>query len=283
MLDVLLDALIDSAKLIPFLFITYIVLGLVERMASMRSQMIIADAGKFGPAWGGLLGAIPQCGFSAVATYFYVGRILTFGTLIAIYMSTSDEMLPILISEHASIITIAKIIGAKILIGMISGFACDIVLRITKKEPDIPEEFEVEMGASCNCTGGLLLDSVIRTIKLFFFIFVISLAIGVLIYLIGEDTLYSLFSNIPVIGELVAGLIGLIPNCAASVAITQLYLDGILGAGPMISGLLVSAGVGLLILVGENRNAKENAMIIGSLYALGVVWGIVVEFTGFVF
>lgn len=283
MLEVLLDALIDSAKLIPFLFITYIVLGLVERMASMRSQRIIADAGKFGPAWGGLLGAIPQCGFSAVATYFYVGRILTFGTLIAIYMSTSDEMLPILISEHASFATIAKIIGAKIVIGMISGFICDLVLRLTKKEPEIPEEFEVEMGASCNCTGGLLLDSVIRTIKLFFFIFVISLVIGILIYLAGEEALYSLFSNLPVIGELVAGLIGLIPNCAASVAITQLYLDGILGAGPMISGLLVSAGVGLLILVGENRNMKENVAIIGTLYVLGVAWGIIVEFTGFVF
>lgn len=283
MLEVFCDSLLDTLKLIPFLFITYIVLGMIERMASTRSQMIIANAGKVGPLWGGMLGAIPQCGFSAVATYFYVGRILTFGTLISIYMSTSDEMLPILISEHASAATIAKIIGVKIVIGMISGFACDIVLRLIKKEPEIPEEFEVEMNAGCNCTGGLLLDSLIRTIKLFFFIFVISLVIGILIYFAGEEALYSLFSNLPVIGEFAAGIIGLIPNCAASVAITQLYLEGIIGAGPMISGLLVSAGVGLLILVGENRNLKENAVIIGTLYVLGVLWGIIVEFAGIAF
>ena len=282
MAEILTDALKDSLKLIPFLFLTYIAMGFLERATEVRSRDRIKKAGKLGPVWGSLLGAVPQCGFSVAASYFYMSRILTLGTLIAIYMSTSDEMLPILISEKVEVSVILKILGTKVVIALISGFLIEFLFGWLARWNKVPREFEISE-ERCSCGAGILADAAGHTLKVFFFIFIISLAIGSAIHFIGEDGLSQIFSDIPVVGEAVASLVGLIPNCAASVVITQLYLDGIIGPGPMMSGLLVSAGMGLLVLFKENRHRHENLIIAGLLYGVSVAWGIVIEVLGITF
>lgn len=282
MVDILLDALLDSLRLLPFLFVTYLVMGILERAASARTKDMIKKAGKFGPVWGSLLGAFPQCGFSAAASYFYMGRVLTLGTLMAIYMSTSDEMLPILISQKVEVSVIVKILVVKVIIAMVSGFLIEFLFGWMARKKKVPKEFEMP-GESCSCGAGLLADAIAHTLKVFFFIFLISLAIGIVIEMMGERGLSQLFSNVPVLGEAVAALVGLIPNCAASVAITQLYLEGIIGPGPMMSGLLVSAGMGLLVLFKENHHKYENVIIALLLYGVSVMWGLVIEILGIAF
>lgn len=285
--EVALDALIDSVKLLPFLFITYLAMEYLEHKTSDKSNQLVERSGKVGPLYGSLLGIVPQCGFSAAATNLYAGRVITLGTLIAIYLSTSDEMLPILISEKVSILLILKILFVKVVIGMIAGFAIDFIhqkfLRFTHMKdphhlPDIHHMCEHE---HCHCDEkGIFPSALKHTVEIFVYILVISFLLNLVIAYIGEDTLSSFILNRPVIGELAAGLIGLIPNCAASVVITQLYLEGLLSAGPMMAGLLVSAGVGLLVLFKVNDHPRENLKILGLLYAIGVVSGLLIELFG---
>lgn len=256
---------------------------LLESRIGEKAQARIKTAGKVGPLWGGILGAFPQCGFSAAASSLYAGRVITVGTLIAIYLSTSDEMLPIFISEAVSPMIIVKIIGMKMVIGMITGFLVEFLLhRALKKqdqEVDIHHFCEQE---HCNCGRGALASACSHTIKITIFIFLISAVINILIAWIGEAQLAGIFQNIPILGHLIAGVVGLIPNCAASVVITQLYLEEIISLGTMMSGLLVGAGVGLLILFRLNRNIRENLTILGILYAAGVIWGIVIDAVGII-
>lgn len=279
MIDILLDALFDSLKLIPFLFITYWLMELLEYKAGEKSERVIEKAGRFGPMWGGILGAFPQCGFSAAASSLYAGRIITMGTLISIYLATSDEMLPIFISESVEISLIIKILAAKVLIGMISGFMVEVFFTMFLKKKheamDIHTFCEQE---HCKCEDNVLVSACKHTLKIAIYIFLFTLILNFIISWVGEDKVSLLFTNVPVVGQLIAGLVGLIPNCAASVIITELYLEGIIGIGSMMSGLLVGAGVGLLILFRVNRrHIKENLTILGILYAFGVVWGVIIE------
>lgn len=284
MVDIWIDSLADSVRLLPFLFLTYLLMELLEHKTGSNARKRIRTAGKFGPVWGGLLGVIPQCGFSAAASSLYAGRVITVGTLLAIYLSTSDEMLPILISESAGVATIFKILAVKVTIAIISGLVIELfytgVLKRKEKDMDIHVVCEEE---HCRCEDGILTSAVKHTLKIAVFIFLISLALNCVIAIIGEDTLSGLFLGVPVVGELVSALLGLIPNCASSVVITELYLGGIISSGAMMSGLLVNAGVGLLVLLRLNRNWKQNAGIIGVLYGVGVFWGIVIECTGIIF
>lgn len=284
MMDILLDTVLDSVKLIPFLFLTYLVMEALEHSTGKKVQGVIRNAGKVGPLWGGLLGIVPQCGFSAAAASLYAGRVITVGTLVAIFLSTSDEMLPILVSESVSFGTIGRILATKVVIAIISGFVVEFIyvtlLKKKEKDMDIHVVCEEE---HCSCEDGILKSAVKHTLTIFFYIFLISLLLNIVIGMVGEDNLSMLFSNVPVVGELIAALIGLIPNCASSVVITQLYIDGVIHSGAMMAGLLVNAGVGLLILYRLNRNWKENAAIISVLYGLGVFWGIVIELMGIVF
>ncbi|MBO5478379.1 MAG: arsenic efflux protein [Clostridia bacterium] len=284
MLEVLLDTLKDSIRLVPFLLVAYIIMEYIEHKTSDKTKDIIQKSGKFGPFLGSLVGIFPQCGFSAMAANLYAGRIITLGTLIAIFLSTSDEMLPILISEAAPIDTILKILAVKLVIGIIAGFVIDVVLRkITKheKENKISEVCEHE---HCHCEEeGVLKSSLKHTASVFIYIFIISLILNVVIYFVGEDNLANLILNKPILGSVIAGLIGLIPNCASSVLLTKLYLSEVINVSTMIAGLLVGAGVGILVLCKVNKNAKENAKIITLLYAIGVISGILLEFIGIKF
>ncbi len=280
----LLHTIEDSVKLLPFLFLTYLLMELLEHTTGGKVQNKIKNAGKVGPLWGGLLGIMPQCGFSAAASSLYAGRVITMGTLLAVFLSTSDEMLPIFISAAVAPATIFKILAAKVCIAIISGFVAELVyvnvFKKKEKDMDIHVVCEEE---HCSCEDGVLKSALKHTLKIFVYILLITFILTFVIELIGEDQLAVVFQNIPVVGEMIAALVGLIPNCASSVVITELYLSGIIGAGAMMSGLLVNAGVGLLVLFRLNRNWKQNAGIMAALYGFGVFWGVIIELLGIVF
>ena len=283
--DVVMDTLLDGIKLFPFLLITYLVMEYIEHKTSSKTQQIMKNSGKWGPIAGSILGVVPQCGFSAAASNLYAGRIITVGTLAAVFLSTSDEMLPILISEQVNPVTIIRILAVKVLIGMVIGFLLDLIIR--RKKGTEKEEFRIEHMCDhehCHCKEGKIFRSAFNhTLQIFIFIIVISFLLNLLIGYVGEDKLAALISGKPVLGPMLSALIGLIPNCASSVVLTQLYLEGVLGAGAMIAGLLSGSGVGLLVLYRVNDDLKENLKITIMLYAVGVVFGILIEMLGIVF
>lgn len=298
-LDVVIDALKDTAELIPFLFATYVVISLLDLFASDKTTAAIQRAGHAGPLIGGVLGVVPQCGFSAMGASLYADRIVSLGTFVAVILSTSDEMLPLLLAEHVEVGLLARILVTKAVLGVILGFAIDLVLRAVLgrtslagvDESDAGEEqdedAEFDLGAySCDCGCGepltrgqtawwVVVNSAYRTFQVVVFIFVVSVLLNALIALVGEDALASFLSGNAVVATLVSGLVGLVPNCAASVVLTQLYIDGVLGFAPMIAGTLVAGGAGYLVLFRMNGNMRENAAIVGIVYALGVCAGLV--------
>ena len=280
MADVIADSFIDSIKLLPFLLLTYLIMEYLEHKAGDRMQAAIRNAGKGGPVIGAVLGVFPQCGFSAAAANLYAGRIITMGTLAAVFLSTSDEMLPIMISENAGIGMIVKVLAAKVAIAIITGLAIDLIFRNSRKDMQIEHLCEQH---HCHCENGIWKSALHHTVEIFTYILIISLALNLLIAWVGEDVIGSVILNRPVIGAVIAGLVGLIPNCAASVIITQLYLDEVLSSGAMIAGLLTGTGVGLLVLLRVNDDCRENLRFIGLLYVIGVMAGIVVEMLGITF
>jgi len=280
MKDIILDTLIDSLKLLPFLFLVFLLMEYIEHKLSDKSKHTIEKAGKFGPLLGGILGAFPQCGFSAAATNLYAARIITYGTLIAIYLSTSDEMLPIMLSEGADITVIIKIIIFKIIIGILFGFIIDIILRKrkNKEEHQIKDFCEEE---HCDCEHGIVRSSIRHTLNIILFITIISLILNCILYYFDEEMIAAIFMKNSVFGPFLASLIGLIPNCAASVVITELYLNNAISFGMTMAGLLTGSGVALLLLFKVNNNIKENIIIILTIYFIGAICGIVIDMLGF--
>ena len=282
MWDAILDSLIDTVKLIPFLLITYIIMEFIEHKTSHKTKDAIKKSGHFGPLIGGILGVVPQCGFSAAASSLYSARIITLGTLIAVFLSTSDEMLPILISEAVDVRIILSILGIKLVISVIVGFIIDLFFRkkfeTSEDEPEIKDLCEHE---HCHCEHGIFKSALKHTINITLYIFIISLVLNIIIYFIGEDNLAHILNSTPIIGPIIASLVGLIPNCASSVIITQLYLSKVLNFATMIAGLLVNTGVGLLILFRTNKDLKENIKITVLLFAIGVIFGIIFDLIGF--
>lgn len=285
-LDILLDVSLDTLKLLPFLFVTYFIMEWFEHRMETKSQTAVLRAGRLGPLVGGLFGAAPQCGFSAAGASLYAGGLITAGSMIAVFLSTSDEMLPIFISETVPVATMLKIIISKVVIGIVFGFLLDAVWHGLMKRPlryknitNAHAIHEMCEGEHCHCDDGSVLKSAVtHTLQIALFIFVFGLIIGGIVEFVGEDTISGLFTSVPVVGELIAGLVGLIPNCASSVVITELYLDGVIGAGPMMSGLLVAAGVGILVLCRLNRkHIKQTLMLIGYLYLVGVSAGVLID------
>lgn len=284
MWDIMTDTLTDSVKLLPFLFLTYLCMELLEHKAGEKLLNKISVVDKAGPFLGAVFGVVPQCGFSAAASSLFAGRVITVGTLMAIYLSTSDEMLPILLSEAVPLPTIFKILGVKVLIAMISGFLVELclhhVLHLADDKMDIHAVCEEE---HCHCEDGVFISACKHTLHIFLYILFISFVLNLLIAWVGESTLAGFFSDIPLLGQMAAALIGLIPNCAASVVITSLYVDGIIGAGMMMAGLLANAGVGLLVLFRLNKNSRQNMEMICLLYALAVCWGLLISILGISF
>lgn len=363
-------ALEDTLGLVPFLFVTYLALEALEHAASARSNAIVRRAGAAGPVAGALLGVVPQCGFSAMAATLYAGRVVTLGTLVAVFFSTSDEMLPMLVAERIDAGLLFKILGLKVLIALITGVAADLVIRALRQNTRVHESLRrtvlsvrrdgvqtdvvdqmAEGGEDaghicrlceqdhCGCghkhhhagehdhgsgvarashvgehagdvrgrelgsehdhvheghghehghgydhdhvggrfgiAGSIVMSAVSHTVQVSLFIFLVTFALVLVLETVGEDALTAFLSGNQLLAVFASALVGLVPNCAASVVITQLYLEGVLGFAPLMAGLLTSAGVGYLVLFRTNRLPRENAVIVIGLFLVACVWGLV--------
>ncbi len=278
----ILHTLLDTAKIVPFLFLTYLLMEFLEHKAGGAPERWLRTSGKVGPLVGGVLGVLPQCGFSAAATGFYTGRMITTGTLIAVYLSTSDEMLPVLISSGAPIPTVFKLLATKLIVGIGAGFAIDgithLLLRGKEKaqEPQIEELCERE---NCDCGDRFVLSALKHTAYITIFLLIFTFILNISIELVGEENIKGLVLNRPVLGSVLAAFVGLIPNCASSVALTSLFVDGVLSSGAVLSGLMVNAGVGIAILFRNNRPIKDSLRVVGILFGISVVCGILIDVT----
>lgn len=274
MVDIIFDTLIDGIKLLPFLFIVFFILEYIEHKVSKKNKQIIEKSGNYGPFIGAILGMFPQCGFSVAATNLFSARVITFGTLIAIYLSTSDEMLPILLSNGLPITFILKIMLIKVIIGMTAGFIIDYLLKNKISLKSIHDICEEE---HCDCKHSLIKSTIKHTLNIFSFIIITSFILNTLIFLIGEDNLGKLLLKGNIFAPLLASLIGLIPNCASSILLSELYLSSTISFGSMMAGLLTGSGVALLVLFKTNKNVKENIFILGSIYFIGSIVGLIIN------
>lgn len=265
MIDILLDSTLDLLKLVPFLFISFLIMEILEH--KIKNYNKLKNTNKLGPLIGASLGIIPQCGFSVVASNLYSVRIISLGTLLSIYLSTSDEMIPILLGSNVEIEIIIKILIIKFLLGLLFGIIVDTIIR-KKEKPTIKE---CCIDEDCHCEEGILKSSIKHTIKISFFIFIVNILLG---FLINEDTIIKFLNNNKILTPIISSIIGLIPNCASSVIITKLYASSILSLGSTISGLLSGSGLGLLILYKQNKNIKENIMITLLLITIASICGI---------
>ena len=380
-LDCLLDAALDTLRLVPFLLVTYFALVALEYKAGAKTREVVARAGASGPAIGAMLGAVPQCGFSAAAAMLYAGRVITLGTLFAVFLSTSDEMLPLMIAQQADPGVMVQLVLLKVALGMVTGFLVDLAIRVLGIKvqgmgaefvgSDEPEIFQLDSGSiiaiypdgsatldgdpfdleallaqaneeeglsleeieegakgqlegemnghavrtatgtsnsddsdssgqpvsspapvfvgscgpGCACGAdmgwsGVARETFVRSAEVTFFVLLVTLVLNLILGFAGEDALADAISAVPGLSIFVSALVGLIPNCAASVAITQLYLAGVLSMGATMAGLLVSAGIGLLVLFSANRSTKQNLTILAVLYVIGVAWGFVIDLLG---
>lgn len=312
--DVLADSVIDTLKLIPFLFVTYLAMEALEHFASNKVREAVERAGTAGPAVGALLGALPQCGFSAMAATLFSGRVVTAGTLVAVILSTSDEMIPVFVAHQEPASRMLSIIAIKVVLGIVAGLLLDVVLRLLHRAGDghahIHELCERE---HCHCeeadeldddeghdgrgdhnehahhlehahhhghshshhgAWGIVRSACVHTAQVTAFIFLISLLFGLVIEGLGVDSIRSMLAYHPVRATFIAALVGLIPNCGASVAIAELFLDGTLATGPMLAGLLSSGGVGLLVLWRTNADARQNVYVTLLVYGVAVLAGL---------
>ena len=276
MKEIILETLIDSLKILPFLFITFLIIELFEHKFSNKMKNIINKCGKFGPIIGSAVGIVPQCGFSVAATNLYITRVISLGTLIAIYLSTSDEMLPILIAQNASLSTIITILIIKFVSGIIFGFLIDYLFKNKNSKYD----YQVCEEEHCDCKHGIFKSSLKHTFNTFIFLIVASFIVNLLFEYTSESFMNKIFMKDNFLGPFIGSLIGLIPNCGASVALTELFLNNAINLGTCISGLLTGSGVAILVLFKNNKNLKENISILTIMYFIGVLVGIFIELMG---
>ena len=277
MIDCLLDGLIDTLKLLPYLFITFIVLEYIEHKFTKKNQKVLSNNKKYGPVLGGLLGALPQCGFSSMAANLFSARVITMGTLIAVFLSTSDEMLPIMISEKVDIMVLIKILGFKLIVGIIIGFIVDLLYNKKQelKKDNIKDICEQD---HCSCEhDGIIVSSIKHAFKIAVFILIVNIAINLIVYKVGEDNVSNLLLHENIFVYFLSSLVGLVPNCAGSVIITELYLSKMISIGTLLAGLLTGSGLGILLLFRTNKNIKENLLILSIIYFVGVILGIIVD------
>lgn len=276
MKDFLIDCIMDTVKMIPFLLVAFLIIELIEHKLNDKSKKLIEKSGKFGPLLGGILGAFPQCGFSVLTTNLYITRIVSIGTLIAVYLSTSDEMIPVLLSSNVPLSEVIKIVLLKVIIGIIFGFIIDLIFRKKRKKQD----YHICDDDTCDCDESIVKSTLKHTLKTSIFIFIAVIIIGLIIELFDQDKLSLFLSNHKVLAPMISSLIGLVPNCAASIFITQLYVKGILSFGTTMAGLLTGSGVGILLLFKNNSSIKESIFIAVTIYLIGVVMGLFINVIG---
>lgn len=282
MIDVILETLIDALKMSPILFLAYLLMEFLELKAGEKMNKAVAKVGYAGPLLGSLIGIIPQCGFSGAVAGFYSAKIVTLGTMIAVFMSTSDEMIPILISNKVELSVVLKILIFKVIGAAVCGFLIDIALRLMRKNREASSSHIHDFCEQehCDCHENIFLSALKHTLKVLLLIVVVSFALNCIFEFFSKDFLHDNFITLPFVSEILAGVVGLIPNCSVSVLITELFVEGVISEGAMFSGLMTNAGVGLLVLYRLNKNIKENIFITGLLLVCGIVFGML---CGFVF
>lgn len=285
LLDTLLDALIDSAKMLPFLFLAYLLIEWLERHHGQRIEDALAGGGRWGFVPGAALGCVPQCGFSAVAANLYASRVITPGTLLAVFVATSDEAVPLLAAAPEKWGALVLLLALKVVCGIAAGWLLDVPLRRflpkslyggyagSAEEIDCHEEHEEH--------SGVVLAALRHTLEIFVFILIFSIVIGLLFSLVGEDTITALLANLGPLQPMVAAILGLVPNCAASVLLAQLFLQGVISFGSLFAGLAAGAGIGLAVLWRVNPSWKQNLFMTGLLWACGSVLGILLQLLPF--
>lgn len=283
MLDSILDAVIDGLKSVPILFIAYLLMELLENSEKLNEKQIMGLSHKTGPAIGGLLGIVPQCGISGAAASLFSTGSITVGTMLAVFFATSDEMLPILLSSDVPVGLILRIVIVKALLGILLGYLTDLLLqRFFSKEKNIHSFCEQEH-CECEENGNVFLAALKHTVKIALMLIAVGILLNLLFTFVGTERISNFIITRPVIGEILTALFGLIPNCTVSVVITELYLTDVIGIGCLFSGLLANAGIGLLVLLRTNKSAKENGIIIATLFILSAVTGCLVGLFGGLF
>ncbi|MBQ8719317.1 MAG: arsenic efflux protein [Clostridia bacterium] len=292
-LESLWHTLIETLPLIPFLYLTYLAMEALERYAGDRAQHIIRRAGHAGPALGAALGVIPQCGFSASGASLFAARVITPGTLIALFLSTSDEMLPVMLSSAVPPARIAKLLATKLLVAVAVGFALDAILLLVRHRAhhgaphdhdhchsDDMQPQELCRSGHCHCDELPVWRSALRhTISTTLVIYVVSLVLHELMHHGGEALIAYAAALPPLASCLVTSLIGLIPSCASSVALTELHLSGGLSVGALMAGLLTGAGAGTIVLARTNHPIKQTLLLLALLIAVGVTAGVLIDVT----
>lgn len=276
MLDILFDAFLDTLKLFPFLYVTFLFLEYVEHKLNKKRQQKLMSKRKIGPIIGGVLGGFPQCGFSSMGANLFSSKVITMGTLIAIFLSTSDEMFAIMLSEQVKITTILTIVGFKILVGIIIGLLVDLVY-MPKKGNSIKEIESLCEEEHCHCNESLFVSALEHTLSTALYVLIANVVINLIISFVGTDALSKFLGKGGFASYFISSLIGLIPNCAASIVITEVYINNMISLGTLLSGLLTGSGIGILLLFKANKSLKENLTILGILYVTGVLIGIIVD------
>lgn len=275
-LHMLEHSVLDALKTLPFLFLAYVLIEYLEHKGSSKLKNSLQKLGKFGPIGGAVLGVIPQCGFSVAASNFYAGRIISVGTLLAVFLSTSDEAIPILLSQPAMRSYILPIMLVKLISAVAVGFIVDFIVSVfSKTEEEAPFE---ELCAECDCDHhGVFRSALHHTVHIFIFIFAVNMIMELAMHFIGEENISGLLLSGSFLQPFLTALIGLIPNCAASVIITELFTTGSLSFGSCIAGLCAGAGMGVVVLFRANRRVKENIAILAALYISAVIIGMIVN------
>ena len=284
--EVILHGLLDSLKVLPFLFLAYLLMEWLEHKAGERTEQIIRKTGAYGPLAGAALGLIPQCGMSTMASNLYAGKIISIGTLVAVFLSTSDEMLLLLISEKIPAVTTLCILLYKFAVALLVGFGLNLIVRLYQKKHASTHDLhhdvhEVCEEHGCHCERGILLSAIIHTVKIFIFVVLVNFLISALVFFLGEDWLRGGIFSIPVLSHLLCAIIGLVPNCAVSVLLTKFYMAGYISVGAMLAGLLPGAGVGLAVFVRMHREKKECALVLLVLVLSGLLFGALADLLPF--
>ena len=279
MIDIITETLIDSIKILPFLFLSYLLIEYIEHKSSHKLEKALSASGKYSKVVGSILGIIPQCGFSAVAANLFSSRVITIGTLVAVFLATSDEAIPILLTYPEKSKDLIMILVIKFIIAVVAGTIIDAILNLKKNKEAKFDNDEMhthmhDICKDCDCDHGLLKSSIKHTLSIFLFLVVITFIINIAVELIGDENFSKIILSGSILQPFVASIIGLIPNCAASVLLSKLYVDGALSLGSIIAGLSTGAGVGGIILFKTNKNLKENLSILGLVYLIGAFCGV---------